>query len=380
MDYRPRLLETEVDRYLQMDKSVVIVGPRQSGKTTLLKHLHRKMGGSFVNAEEPGAREMLLSKRSGLLFVDEAQRIRDAGRVLKLLHDRGVRFVASGSGSFDVKVKVSGELVGRAARLVLLPLSFEEFIWWKDEGLLEQYRAIRDWVWSGDGEPPFREHPGLELLWREYVRFGGYPEVVKREEKEEILLLILDNYLDRDVVAELGVRSREAFLATLRLVAHSLGSPLSKNSVASTLGISYHTVEHYLSLMKETFVIFDVRPYSPLPSSLRKKRKYYFYDAGIYNWLLRDFRPLELRADRGKILENYVARALKERFGEIYYYRKNGGEVDFVGRDFALEVKTKKRRSRLLHRFTEEGKRAIVVYLGPLKKKDEVLQVPPWFI
>ncbi len=382
MDYKPRLLEDQVERYLNMDKSVVVVGPRQAGKTYLLRHLSTKWNGLYINCEELGAKEFLLSyDGERLLFLDETQRLPQAGRILKLLHDRGKRFVATGSGSFDIKVKISGELVGRAKRLVLLPLSFEEFILWKRPEILDQYRRIRDWVWSDkSSEPPFREHPTLELLWKEYMRFGGYPEVVKRENKEEILSVILENYVDKDIVADLGVRSREAFINVLRVVAASLGTPLSKNKIAETVGINYRTVDHYLSLLRETFLIFDVPQRMGVVESLRKRKKFYFVDVGVYNWLIRDFRSFDIREDSGKLLENYVARVLFERGVPFYFYRTPSGEVDFLTKNAAIEAKMGGRVPKLLRKFADKGKKALLITPDRLKERKGILIVPPWFL
>ena len=272
-------------------------------------------------------------------------------------------------------------MVGRAKRLVLLPLSFEEFIQWKRPELLDHYRKIREWIWKqNDQDPPFREHPTLEILWKEYVRFGGYPEVVKGEEKKELLSVILENYVDKDIVADLGVRSREAFVEVLKVIAASLGSPISKNKIAETVGINYRTVEHYLSLLKETFLTFEVPRLAGTVKSIRRRKKLYFIDVGIYNWLLGDFRPFDLREDRGKLLENYVARLLFQRKEEFYFYRTPSGEVDFVTSHVAIEVKTGGRIPKLLRRMAEEGKRTLLVTPGRLDERKGILKVPPWFI
>ncbi|NPA86514.1 MAG: ATP-binding protein, partial [Candidatus Diapherotrites archaeon] len=307
-------MEVEVEKWLERGLSVVLVGPRQSGKTTLLKYLANKHGWTYLTLEDPDVLRLFSDVKSvaslykgNTLLIDEAQYDPEIGRKLKYLHDvEGMRFVASGSGSFDVKVKVSGELVGRAARLVLLPLSFGEFLRWKaPENIFEAYvesrKAVYNLLNGRDDEPPFRELPPVESLWKEYVVYGGYPAVVRAEAtlKKELLVQIISAYVDRDVTSSLGVREKMKFLRVVEFLALSLGSPLKKSSVMDAARVSFPTLEFYLAILFSTFITFEVRPLPLSSVYLRKSPKIYFYDSGIRNVFTDNLKPFVSRDDQG---------------------------------------------------------------------------------
>ncbi len=389
--YLPRLKEGEVEGWLEKGKSVVLVGPRQAGKTTLLKHLSEKHGWEYITLDVPryleefSRIEDIPKLHRPPLLLDEAQYDPDIGRKLKYLHDvEGFTFVASGSGSFDVKVKVSGELVGRAARVELLPLSFEEFVLWKDKKLYEVYKECKDAVFSilkgREGDPPVEYSSRLEELWKEYVIYGGYPEVVLSPEKEEILAQVFKTYIDRDVVGFLGVREYWKFMRLLRYLVNTLTTPFKKSTAQNYAEISFKTLESYVSILLRTFVVFEVPPF-PTFSSVKKMTKLYLYDNGLINAITGDFRPFDQREDSARLLENYVARHLLEH-GRVYYYRSKAGEVDFVVNGIPVEVKVGDRSSRSLLALKKKiGSRyGVVVRPGRFKKKGEVYFVPPWFL
>ncbi|NPA86614.1 MAG: ATP-binding protein [Candidatus Diapherotrites archaeon] len=388
--YLPREMEAEVEKWLERGLSVVLVGPRQSGKTTLLKHLSKKRSGLYITLEDPrwlhrfeDITLLVPSLKGKELYIDEAQYDPEIGRKLKYLHDvEGMRFVASGSGSFDVKVKVSGELVGRAARLVLLPLSFGEFLRWRDEGLWNLYKEARELsyrVIRGEGvELPERDIPGLREYWKEYLRFGGYPAVVLmegEEEKREMLAQIISAYIDRDVMGFFDVRDRRKFEKVMMALSEMAGGLVNKSTLSEVSGATYKALEGYLSILEQTFVIFRVYRYPPSLSSLRKQPKVYFYDTGVMNVLNENVSP-------GALVENFVARHLKERFGKIYYYREKRLEVDFVVNDVPVEVKKGKRRSRAIHRFAEKfgSPHKVIIREGPPERKGDTYLIPPWFL
>ena len=397
MEYKWREAEEEIKKWLDRDFSVVLVGPRQAGKTTLLKHLSEERKIPYFSLDDPDvlrslrdvksfARSLKLKK----FCLDEAQYDPEIGRKLKYLHDvEGFRFVASGSGSFDVKVKVSGELVGRAARVELLPLNFHEFVAWNDEELAELHEELREIsisVLSGrEEEFPLRSNPFLERLWREYVVYGGYPRVVLAQsygEKIDILKQILVSYLDRDVFGFLGVREHAKFIQVLEALARIAGSLLNKNHVAEISDTSLRTVEGYLSILEQTFVLFRVFRYSSSLAGLRKRPKLYFYDTGLRNVIVSDFRPIRERDDVGKLLENFVARHLKQYFDKIYFWRDKTGEIDFIVKNIPVEVKAAKGRSKLIYRVMEtlNSPHGVIIRLGDAEKKDNLYFIPPWFL
>ena len=388
--YLPRLAEAEVEGWLDQGKSVVLVGPRQAGKTTLLKHLAEKHGWEYITLDIPRYQEEFSriedvpKLHSSPLLIDEGQYDPEIGRKLKYLYDvEGFRFVASGSGSFDVKVKVSGELVGRAARVELLPLSFGEFVLWRDENIWDVYRECRkafgEVLEGRDREPPLEYSARLEELWKEYVIFGGYPEVVLHQNREDMLEQIYKTYLDRDVVGFLGVREYWKFSKLLRHLVNTLTTPFKKSTAMNYADISYKTLETYVSILLRTFIVFEVPPLATY-SSVKKMTKIYFYDNGIINTIKGDFRPFDTREDGAALLENYVARHLLD-YGKVYYYRSDVGEVDFVVRGTPLEVKLGDRASRSLYSLSQRlGRRGILVRPGRFERREKVYMVPPWCI
>ena len=382
-------------RFLEMGKSVVVVGPRQAGKTTLLKHLSEVYGAPYFSLDDPETLEMIRNVKTfknfvegPLFFLDEAQRDEEIGRKLKYLHDlENLRFVVSGSGSFDVRVKVSGELVGRAFRVELLPLSFGEFLLWKDERLYNLYSECREQVWSyiKEGENIDCGNLPLKSRWEEYVTFGGYPEVVisnSAQEKWETLSQILFSFVDRDALSAFGVKRRSLLLDTLRLIAKSVGSLFSKSSTASALGTTYHTIDHYIEILLSSFIIFEARQPLTSFSDIRKRPKLYFYDLGLRNLLSTDKRPFSLRDDKGKITENYVARRIREEEGSVTFYRKKNTEIDFFVENTAIEVKLTPKPTKAVIRAVEEGlvERALIVGGEEVSRVRGIPVIPPWML
>ena len=393
--YFSRIVEERVRKFLGMGKSVVVVGPRQAGKTTLLKHLSEVYGAPYFSLDDPETLEALKDVKvfrklveGQIFFLDEAQRDEEIGRKLKYLHDlEELRFVVSGSGSFDVKVKVSGELVGRAFRVELLPLSFGEFLLWKDERLYGLYDECKETVWSyiREGERIDCTDIPLKNKWEEYVTFGGYPEVVlsdSAQEKWEVLSQILFSFVDRDALSAFGVRRRSLFLDVLRLIAKSVGSLFSKSSVASALGTTYHTIDQYIAILLYSFIVFEARQPLRSFSDIRKRPKLYFYDLGLRNLLTTDKRPFPLRDDKGRILENYVARRIREEEETVTFYRKKKTEIDFLVRNTAVEVKLTPKPTRAIIRAVEEGlvERVLLVGGERVSEAKGIPVVPPWMV
>ncbi len=354
MEYYPRKIEEKMDRWIKRREVILLKGPRQSGKTTLLLHLKEKHGGNYVTLEDE---EMLatfektpkefvkrfLNKKRTLLFIDEAQYCREAGRRIKFIFDMfsdRVKLFVTGSGSFDIKVEIGKYLVGRAIYFELLPLDFEEFLMWKAKDLhrvFVSYKdAVKDFVLKGkriDVEPAFRRE--FITLLQEYVRFGGFPAVVKEGEeiKNELLKNLVRTYVEKDVFFFLGVRHMEKFREMLKYLSFNTSSLLEISSLMRELGMDYRTIDHYLSILLNTYIISLLPPFHRnLSTELKKAKKVYFTDTGLRNSLINNFLPLESRTDKGGLLENFVLNELKASFDcKVKYWRTTGkAEVDFV--------------------------------------------------
>ena len=277
--------------------------------------------------------------------MDEAQYVGDVGQRLKLLFDLygdRLRVIATGSGSFDIKVEIGKHLVGRAIYFELMPLTFEEFLMWKAKDLHPTYlgfvESLSSFLREGKLEAgPIFEREFLSLL-EEYVVFGGFPAVVKEqgpELKRELLKNLVRTYIERDVFYFLRVKNPDRFQALMRYLGFQIGGLLNHADVCRELGMDFKTLVGYLSILRQTYVIDLLPPFfRSLATELRKSRKLYFLDTGLRNSLLNNFSPLGEREDRGRLLENHVFIQLRSRFEEIRFWRTTGkGEIDFILED-----------------------------------------------
>jgi len=283
-------------------KVVCLFGPRQVGKTTLLREIFEDLGNpkEFLNGDFADDRALLVPERAALqrlaghldhLFIDEAQTVPEIGRVLKLLHDEfpSLRVVASGSASFDLRKKTGEPLTGRQVVFDLFPIALSEL------------------------------HPGATTLrqWVEHgMIFGGYPEVVMTNSpgaKREALRQIAADYLLKDLFAQVEV-NRDRLHDLLRLVAYQIGSEVSLNELASSTRMDVKTVDRYLGLLEDAFVIVRLGGFSRnLRKEVAKSRKIYFTDLGIRNALIDAFKPPALREDMGRLWENYLVIERRKR-------------------------------------------------------------------
>jgi hypothetical protein len=276
-------------------KVLCIFGPRQTGKTTLMRKVYDQLAGSleYLNGDFADDRSMLVPERAALerltghldyLFIDEAQNVPDVGRVIKLLHDAfpRLRVVASGSASFDLRRKTGEPLTGRQIVHMLLPVSLPE--------LRPQATTLRGWLEHG-------------------LIYGGYPEVVTTKSPENKRLLLRQfaaDYLLKDIFAQVDV-NRDRLHDLLRLLALQIGSEVSLNELANTLRIDVKTVDRYLGLLEDAYVIHRLGGFSRnLRKEVGKSRKIYFLDLGMRNALLNAFNPPALRDDIGRLWENYL--------------------------------------------------------------------------
>ncbi len=407
MEYYPRIVEQKLEKWLGRREIIILKGPRQAGKTTLLLHLKERLGGNYFTLEDP---EVLRSfeehpkefvrRFKGNIFLDEVQYARNAGRILKLIYDLfpDIKLFVSGSGSFDIKVPVMKYLVGRAITFELFPLTFEEFVLWKARDLHDfhkEFRAALMRFMDGeeyDVEPAFDDE--FQKLLEEYIIYGGYPAVVKEEDAEikvQLLKSLMQAYLEKDVFFFFDIRHLEKFRDVMNFLSFNTGNLLEPNTVASSLSLDIRTLWHYITVLENTYIIKLVRPFfRNVSTELRKRRKVYFHDTGLRNAILSNFTPLQTRTDKGKLLENHIFIQLRE-MGELRYWRTKGkAEVDFVlmrnGKIVPIEVKSfgKVKRGFLSFLKTYRPERAIVFsereYGTKKVDKTEVLFIPHWMI
>lgn len=324
-------------------KVMVIYGPRQVGKTTLVKAFFESTSAKtrFINADEVIYREILSSQNlpelqsligdAELFVVDEAQRIENIGLNLKIIVDNfpKLKIIATGSASFELANRISEPLTGRKRTLNLYPVSFYECE--ETFGIVEAKNQLERW-----------------MIW------GGYPEVVITNglsERERILNELVDSYLYRDILELEDIRQSSKIVDLLRLLAFQIGSEVSLSELASKVSADFRTVERYLDLLEKVFVIFRVGGFSRnLRKEITKNARYYFYDNGIRNALIQNFNSLSFRNDIGQLWENYLMverRKTNQRLSRNangYFWRTyDQKEIDYIeeyrGKLFGYEFK-----------------------------------------
>jgi len=334
---------------------LVIYGPRQVGKTTLVKSFLDSCNFRYVygNGGDVVVREAFeglnlakiteYSQGHELVVIDEAQKIPNIGEALKLLVDSvdNIRILVTGSSSFELAGQVGEPLTGRKITLTLFPVSLLELAEQKNKFEIKQ---------------------NLE----QYLVYGNYPEVLTREsnkEKEEVLNEIINSYLLRDILELDKVKGSKTLLDLLRLLAFQVGSEVSLTEIGSQLGMDKKTVGRYLDLFEKAFVIFNLRGYSRnLRDEIKEKSKYYFYDNGVRNAVISNFNSMAFRNDIGSLWENFLfmERMKKRHYTGIsantFFWRTWGGqEIDLLeereGGLFAYEFKYKKAKVKRPEKF-----------------------------
>jgi hypothetical protein len=325
----PRSIQNIVTKtLLESDKIIIILGPRQAGKTTLIDEIQKNLpcqkdkilklncdveeDFSVVNTTSLQNLENLLRNKS-FLIIDEVQRLSNPGLTLKIIHDnfKFIKLLVTGSSSFEIKNKMSDALTGRYYDFTLLPFSYSE---------INQF---------GDRT--------LESI----LTYGEYPEVFlenKPDYKKAQLAKIVESFLFKDILSYSRIRSSEALINLARAVAFQIGSELNENELSSRVKIDRKTLLSYLDILEKSFVIKRLHPYSQNPRrEIGRRYKVYFVDLGIRNQLIGQFGPLSIREDYGRLWENFL---VIERFKKLssgltttpsYFWRNlNGSEVDYL--------------------------------------------------
>ena len=323
-----RSIKEQINSRLYKGKAVIIVGPRQVGKTTLLKMLVADTDRKVLvwNCDEPDVRKKLNEPTStelgaetanvDLILIDEAQRVKNIGITLKLLVDNypEKQVVVTGSSAIELSSSINEPLTGRKFEYVMFPFSSEELI--REFGATEERR----------------------MLERRLI-YGSYPEVVNYPgEERETLIDLVNSYLYKDIFSFQDVRKPEIVEQLLQALALQVGSEVSFNELGRLLGLTSITVQRYIDLLEKSYVLFHLRSFSRnVRSELKKSRKIYFYDNGVRNAILGDYKPLDLRTDTGALWENYViSERMKHNsystfYGKSYFWRtQQQQEVDYI--------------------------------------------------
>ncbi len=350
MTYIKRTLYPKIKEHLSQKEITLIIGPRQAGKTTLIKQLKAELDSQgqktlFFNLDieqdfqalESQTRFLFTIKnyvgtQKAYIFIDEFQRKQDGGRFIKGIYDMGLpyKFIITGSGSIDLKAKVHESLAGRKRIFILAPLTFEEFFNFKTnyEVTNRQNTYLK----------LFPEK--MQLLLQEYLTFGGYPRVVLSDtlgQKIEMLQEIYSSYLLKDITALLSVEKTYKFQKLLEVLSILDGKLVNISQLSKDIGISIPTVEKYLWYLENTFIIKSSYPFSRNPlKEITRSNIYYFYDLGMKNLISNNLDMLGSNSSFGFEFQTFVFNELyaklegKGLYTLNFWRTKNGAEVDIV--------------------------------------------------
>jgi len=323
-----RDLEQIISSQLFKRKVIILLGPRQVGKTTLLQMLKEKTDKEllYLNCYDNDIKKLLtdvnihtlqrIIGKHEVVLIDEAQRVMNIGMTLKLIADQipHIQLIITGSSSLDLANMVHEPLTGRKFEYMLFPLSMGEIV--NHMGYLETKRSLND-----------------------FLIFGTYPDVINNKGNErEVLNNLTSSYLFKDIFMYQDIRKPGFIEQLLEALALQLASEVSYNELAQLLRTDAHTVQRYISLLEKAFVIFRLRSYSRnARNELKKSRKIYFYDNGIRNAIISNFSPVNTRNDAGLLWENFfIAERLKylhyhKIFSERYFWRTTQQqEIDYL--------------------------------------------------
>ncbi len=345
-----RLLYHRIESQLFKAKVIVLLGPRQVGKTTLLQSLLAKhKNGQWLNADEGDIKaaieraktstelRSIIGVKAKLVIIDEAQQIAGIGHKIKLLYDTysDLQVILSGSSSMDLHNALDEPLTGRKVEFKLFPISHKELV--VHSSTIEEKRLLE-----------------TRLI------YGSYPEVINNPGRErEVLLELSNSYLYKDILIFDGIKKSSFVQKLLIALALQLGSEVRYHELAQKIGnIDPATVEKYLDILEKMFVIYRLPAFSRnLRNELKKGKKYYFYDNGIRNILINNFNYLEFRQDKGALWENHLLVERWKKNSEAgrhvlrYFWRTHDqAEIDYIeeldGILAAYEFKWKKSKKR----------------------------------
>ncbi|WP_020527077.1 ATP-binding protein [Flexithrix dorotheae] len=352
-----RTLVEVLQKKVGSGKAIILIGPRQVGKTTLIKSKLIHGSHLFLDADDPTVRSLLdqpnteqlksIIGKHKVIFIDEAQRIPGIGLTLKILVDQfdGIQLFVSGSSSFDLTNQLSEPLTGRKWEFEMFPISWEEYE--NKHGYLVSEQQLEN-----------------RLI------YGFYPDVLNNPgEEKEVLKQLVDSYLYRDILAYSKIGKPEVLDRLVQALALQMGNEVNYNELAQTVGVDRNTISNYIDILQKGYVVFKLGSFSGnLRNEIKKNKKIYFYDNGVRNTVLGNFATLNLRQDTGALWENFlISERIKQNhykrtFAKTYFWRtKQQQEVDFIeemdGKITGFEFKWKAKKGTTLPKtFVEKYK------------------------
>ncbi len=304
-----RTIQESIQSRLFKGKAILLFGPRQCGKSTLVEALLAGTEYLYMNGDDADVREILsntsstklrtIAGKNTIVFIDEAQRIPNIGLTLKIFTDqlKDIQVIATGSSAFEFSSQVNEPLTGRKYEFMLYPLSFAEMV--EYHGLLKEKRLI--------------EHRMV---------YGYYPEIVtKPGEERELIKLLAESYLYKDLLMLEQLKKPVLLEKLLKALALQVGSEVNYSELGQVIGANKQTVERYIDLLEKAYVIFVLPALNRnVRNEIKKGKKIYFYDCGVRNAVINNFKPMSSRTDAGALWENFV---IAERTKLLRYQNKD---------------------------------------------------------
>lgn len=344
-----RDLQSIIQERCFQGKAIILLGARQVGKTTLLKKIihEQQVDALYLNCDEPqtvtaltncNLKELqMVIGANKFVVIDEAQKVDNIGLTLKLIVDNmpDVQVIATGSSAFELRNCLNEPLTGRKYEYQMFPISSKEI--YQSSGYID-----------------------LKGLLETRLIYGSYPDILNHaNDARELLRMLTDSYLYKDILATDNLRKPDVLDKLLRALAFQVGSEVSYNELAQTIGTDSKTVERYIELLEKCYIIFRLHGLSRnLRNELKKAKKIYFYDNGVRNAVIQQFAPLELRNDAGALWENFfISERIKrnhyqQNYCNIYFWRtKSQLEIDYIeeqnGQMTAFEMKWNPKKSNI---------------------------------
>lgn len=353
-----RKIADQMERYLKTPKKrlVFLWGARQAGKSTILRYLHDRYHGTFLNFDDLEDQRLFVPEssklqallqfrsndmRSRYVFIDEIQKHPESTQALKLLADTTERIIiATGSSELRAKTHQFDALTGRFTEFFLYPLTIDEYAVFTFD-----HETIVDHT-----DAAISQH--LTAYLEQYMIYGGYPHIALANDKIDELGRIARTSIVKDVVDIYNLKNTSLVYDLLRLLALQIGNLVNVTEIANTLKTTKPTIINYLDILVKNHIIRFLEPYRTNPRrAIAERRKVYFVDLGVRNALIDDFRPMNMRQDAGAVFENAVVMGMFRRIAygrsndQCFFYREHaGGEVDLLvrqprGRIIGYEIK-----------------------------------------
>lgn len=363
--YINRFLEKDLRKYLGKREIIAVVGARQCGKTTLLRHIFKDLKNAlFLDFEDREALELfeqdiksfteLYVKPYAYLFIDEFQYAKNGGKNLKYIYDHyKTKIVISGSSVSGLSIHSIQYLVGRIIVFNLYPFSFEEYLSYKEPMLYQNIYAKKIKLTM----------PAIEKImphFNEFCIFGGYPRVVlskDKNEKETILKNIYNTYFLKEIREILNLPDDYRLSKLISALALQVGGIINYNELSGISGFKYRDLLNHINILEKTFICIRSQPfYANKRTELVKAPKIFFLDNGFRNTVIKNFQPPKERTDKGALYENFTSSEIAKKGFEVKYWRtKSKAEMDFViekkGHITPIEVKSDLKSPKLTKSF-----------------------------